>query len=58
MDGLKNKNLPRLNPFLDDEGLLRMPYSHHITKLIIKKEHDSLLHRGIHSTLANLRLKY
>lgn len=35
-----------------------LPAKHHVTKLLINKEHISLLHAGISQTLASLRTQY
>lgn len=65
--------LLKLNPFLDNNGLIRLggrlkhatipyehkcPYAHHITQLIVKTDHERLLHCGPEQLLASLRTNY
>ena len=67
----KSSKIKGLNPFLDDNGILKMkgrvttepeliilhPHSH-ITKLLIHEAHKTNLHSGVSHTLNDLRSKY
>lgn len=72
-----SSKLLTLNPFLDDQGLLRvggrirlsdlpykrrhpivLPGEHRFTKLVIRSEHERLLHAGLTATSASLSRKF
>ena len=76
--GVDNKSsLRQLNPFIDDDGLIRvggrlrnadvpadqkhpivLPSKHHITTLILRREHFKLRHCGTQHLLSSVRMKY
>ncbi|XP_026462660.1 uncharacterized protein LOC113365282, partial [Ctenocephalides felis] len=72
-----DKHLLELNPFLDEQNILRvggrlekanisydqkfpiiLPAKNHVTDLILLQEHQRLLHAGVQTVLANIRLRF